>query len=100
MIIPCSFWVYPGHFEPVAESRRQSCSADPGWRISNHWSPFRPSPRACVRAHPDEYSPKNERYPSGIADGERSAKRTEPAKLLAVFAVDTDEKELLMPYER
>src|SRR5262245_13733033 len=29
MIIPCSFWVYPGHFEPFAESRRQSCSADP-----------------------------------------------------------------------
>jgi len=61
---------------------------------------FPTQPPACVLAHPGEYSPKNERYPSGIADGERSAKRTEPAKLLAVFVVDTNEKELLTPYEK
>ena len=29
-----------------------------------------------------------------------NASDTEPAKLLAVFVVDTDEKELTMPYER
>ena len=29
-----------------------------------------------------------------------NASKTEPAKLLAVFVVDTDEKELTMPYER
>jgi quercetin dioxygenase-like cupin family protein len=29
-----------------------------------------------------------------------NASKTEPAKLLAVFVVDTDEKELTMPYEK
>jgi hypothetical protein len=30
----------------------------------------------------------------------RNASKTEPAKLLAVFVVDTDEKELLTPLEK
>jgi len=29
-----------------------------------------------------------------------NASKTEPAKLLAVFVVDTGEKELTMPYEK
>jgi quercetin dioxygenase-like cupin family protein len=29
-----------------------------------------------------------------------NASKTEPAKLLAVFVVDTDEKELTTPYEK
>jgi quercetin dioxygenase-like cupin family protein len=31
---------------------------------------------------------------------DENASKTEPAKLLAVFVVDTDEKELLTPYEK
>ena len=31
---------------------------------------------------------------------DENASKTEPAKLLAVFVVDTDEKELLTPYKK
>jgi hypothetical protein len=31
---------------------------------------------------------------------DENASKTEPAKLLAVFVVDTDEKELTTPYEK
>src|SRR5207247_8857648 len=38
--------------------------------------------------------------PGGWHSVSENARKTEPAKLLAVFVVDTDEKELTTPYEK
>ena len=39
-------------------------------------------------------------FPGDHHTFEENASKTEPAKLLAVFVVDTDEKELLTPYKK
>jgi quercetin dioxygenase-like cupin family protein len=39
-------------------------------------------------------------FPGDRHSVDENARKTEPAKLLAVFVVDTDEKELLTPYKK
>ena len=43
---------------------------------------------------------QNFEFPGDRHTVDENASKTEPAKLLAVFVVDTDEKELLTPLEK